>query len=295
MPLSPITTTAAAPASPLSPRTVPSSSAIATATAPQSASAQALSTVTQVAASTRNARAAAAAAAQRLIQLIAQVKILNLMGGDPKAVARQAAALAKEIGAQAQTLAINSSTGTDPVATAAEPSSETASGTGTGTGQQPLAAEAQQAEATAEGVATAAASPPTHAATTPPSTAPSTAPAGSGDTEGKTASDSDATGDAGDAAAAREALVKQLTGTGTSLTAPTGTGGVAPTLMDQVKVALSSLKSLIDRAAVKPHEKKKALKTVHDAETDVDAAARSLSSQAAGDSSTAARIINLIA
>ena len=78
------------------------SSSVSSSAATQRAEAQALATITQVAKATRNA--GAAIAQDQLRQLLLRIKVLCLLGGDPKTVARQAAQLAKEVGAAAGNL-----------------------------------------------------------------------------------------------------------------------------------------------------------------------------------------------
>jgi hypothetical protein len=240
--------------------------------ATQRAEAQALATVTQVAKATRNA--GAAIAQDQLRQLLLRIKVLCLLGGDPKTVARQAAQLAKEVGAAAGNLMVTAgASSTSSTSSAAASGTDNAANTGANAGTETDGApeEAGQAEET-EGVSTSA-STETHQDVATPTLSPTDA-AGSPATDG--AGDHEVITDL---TAARRTLVNQLIATGATVTtlssAPSSAQALAmtgPSSLDQIREALSSLKGLVARTALESHDKSHALRAIRKAEKDVDMA-----------------------
>ena len=277
----------------------------------QSPDTQALSTMVQVTESSRDARARAAE--EQLKQLIQQVKLLRQLGGDPKTVARQAAELAKEIGAAAKNFAAAAGSDSIGITTAGAtgtPTPATAATSGTTTDQQQLAAEASQAEATAQQCETTSGSAGTGTtATTATSSATTTSPPTSDETgtpAGKATGADD--GDRNNPgrgsvvpattsqASAGQALLGQLTTAGAASSSRSQAVASEQKLFDDVKIALASLKALIDRAAAAdPHDKKDGQKAVHDAEKDVDAAVDTIGQHDEGDAPVPAARINVVA
>ena len=155
----------------------------------QAASSQTLATVTQVAKAARSSRSAGAA--DRLKQLLMMIKVLCLVGGDPKTVAHRAAQLAKEISAAAKTCTTavdDSPAPTEGEGTASAGECDQAAGTPAAPPQ--VAADVNQAQATAQAAATAAgttdcATPPSPGTPSPGASSPG--PSSNADTDPTTA------------------------------------------------------------------------------------------------------------
>ncbi len=184
---------------------------------------KAVATMTGIAQSMRQARSGQAK--QRLQQLLAQVKMLRMMGGDPKAVAKEAARLAKEIGSAAK----DYTAGADSGVTVSTPTTATAPAATPASTDPQLSSDVTQALADAHKAEQQAT----------PSTSSAPAPANA---------------DPAAATQSRQDEIDRLTAPGAASQARAKAIEEDQRLFAEVKAAVSHLHAMIERAA---HEAKR--------------------------------------
>jgi hypothetical protein len=195
-----------------------------------------------------SAKAARSGAAMARLEALKQrLKMLMMMGGDPKMVARQAAQIAKEIGEAAKEYA--AAGGGTPAPTAAPQASAPAAAAGAAAGDAPQTTEGAN-----------------DAATATPGGAPGSAPSGTP----LTGADSKT-----DPASAAKPSAKTAASTGPS--APDPVLAEAKTLAARAKALLKAAIERAKREHADPAEFKDDQDKVNAADKDIDDAARTLS------------------